>query len=399
MSPGTDLVSLVVFPFKEEDTSVIGSNLVIAARHERVHEVWAVAADEGAVMDEVTRLGVDVGAGHGVPVRVFTQERLGSFRPGKGDGMNTALAASAGRGFDRTHFYDADITNFDSSWIDGAEAAADRGFGVVRHRFPRAATDAMITWMVTRPGLAMLFPGTLLPRLGQPLGGEILLVGDAVERLADDPFVRERSDWGIDTVITHATSTMGLGIYEHNAPDGKRHALYDSLTDIRDMILECLDAVISLRGRASPGPGSGFEADPPAPVPDDLKETVAYDLSATRASISTPPTKTEHDLLVDLGFDTGPIDEVVWGEMLEQMLDRFELQDPTWREVAFRLWAERVISYTTTHVAHGYDHAIAYLEDTITRYEAASRSRLSSPESHRDEGDEGHCETTDLAGA
>jgi mannosylglycerate synthase len=394
-------VSLVVFPFKDEDTSVVGSNLSVAAGHERVHEVWAVAAAEGAVTDAVARLGPEVGVAHGIPVRVFTQERLGSFRPGKGDGMNTALVASAERGFDRTHFYDADITNFDASWIDGAEAAADRGFGVVRHRFPRAATDAMITWMVTRPGLAMSFPGTLLPRLGQPLGGEILLVGDAVQRLANDPFVRERSDWGIDTVITYATSTMGLGIYEHNAPDGKRHALYESLTDIRDMVLECLDAVISLRGKATPVAATTvFESDPPAPVPADLKETVAYDVAATRASIATPPTGAELDLLLDLGVvPGGAIDEVVWGQMLARMLERFELRDPTWREVAFRLWVERVISYTTTHVPRGYDHAIEYLEGTIARYEQESRLLPSSSESHRDEGDEAQGQTSHLAGA
>ena len=68
--------------------------------------------------------------------------------------MNTALRRAAATGFERVHFYDADIINFDNMWIDGAEEAADKGYDIVRHRFPRASTDAMITWMVTRPSLA-----------------------------------------------------------------------------------------------------------------------------------------------------------------------------------------------------------------------------------------------------
>lgn len=365
-------MSLVVFPFKRESIAVLAANLTTAARHDRVVEVWAVAAEEDALMAEVASAASDISASQGTPVRVFAQQRLGKFRTGKGDGMNTALAASAARGFDRTHFYDADITNFDASWIDGAEAAANRGFGVVRHRFPRAATDAMITWMVTRPGLAKLFPGTLLPRLGQPLGGEILLSGEAVESLVNDSFVRARSDWGIDTVLTHATSILDLGIYEHNAPDGKRHALYNSLTDIRDMVLECLDAVASLRGRVAPGPGAVYGTDPPAPVPADLKETVAYDVDATRASISAAPTQGERAHLIELGVDLDSgeeLGEIVWGDILELLLDRFDLADQDWRDAVFRVWVERVISYTTTHVGRGYDHAIDYLESTIDDYE------------------------------
>ena len=65
-------------------------------------------------------------------------------------------------------------------------------------RFPRAATDAMITWMITRPALARLFPGTLLPRLDQPLGGEVLLTGRAVEALAGQTWC-ETAPTGVST--------------------------------------------------------------------------------------------------------------------------------------------------------------------------------------------------------
>ncbi len=367
-------MSLVVFPFKSERIDVVAANLTVAARHERVDEVWAVAGDKGPDLQRVELVARDITALHSTPVRVFPQERLGRHRAGKGDGMNTALARSAERGFDRTHFYDADITNFDRGWIDGAESAADRGFGVVRHRFPRAPTDAMITWMLTRPGLAILFPGTVLPRLGQPLGGEMLLGLEAVEALAGDPFVRARSDWGVDTVITQATACLGLGIYEHYAPDGKRHALYGPLSDIREMALECLDAVASLRGR--PGPGTArHESDPETDVPADLKSTVAYDVAATRALIASPPDGAERDVLERLGIDPeAPIEmgHEKWERVFPGLLEGFRLDDPAWGSAAFRLWSERVLHYTTNTAASGYERAIAHLEETIRRFEGAA---------------------------
>ncbi len=363
-------MSLVVFPFKDEDLGVVTTNLATAAGHDRVREVWAVAAAEGTTTSDVRRGATDIAAATGTPVSVFAQERLGTLRSGKGDGMNTALRRAAERGFDRLHFYDADILNFDESWIDGAEQAADRGHRVVRDRFPRAATDAMITWMVTRPGLAIHFPGTLLPRLGQPLGGEFLISGDVVESLAADPFVTARSDWGIDTVITHAIAVLAESVYENNIPDGKRHALYGALTDIRDMILECLDAVASLRDR--PRPESTLVSDPPTDVPADLKETVGYDVDSTRAAIADPPDEREAEILESLGFDPArplEMDGTVWQEVFPKMLVGFRLDDPAWRSAVFRLWVERVIHYTTHHVPRGYDAAMEYLEGTISGFE------------------------------
>ena len=325
-------------------------------------------------MAEVSVVAGDIAQLSGTPIEVFAQERLGTFRSGKGDGMNTALAVSAERGFDRTHFYDADITNFDESWIDGAEYWADQGFGVVRHRFPRAATDAMITWMVTRPALALLFPRTMLAELHQPLGGELLLGRAVVEALATDEFVRSRSDWGVDTVITHATACLDLGLYEHNAPDGKRHALYGSLTDIRQMLLECLDAASSLTQRSAPPTDGRFESDPLAPAPDDLKETVAYDTDATMAAISFPPSSGESAVLASLGFDDEAIptvDAATWHIVLPKLLKGFVLGDLHWEAAVFRLWVARVLHYTDHIVPLGYDRSMGYLDATVHQFEFA----------------------------
>ena len=296
--------------------------------------------------------------------------------------MNTALALAAGQGRQRVHFYDADITNFDASWIDGAEAAADRGFGVVRHRFPRAATDAMITWMITRPALARLFPGTFLPRLDQPLGGEVLLTRPAVETLAASDLVRNRSDWGIDTVLTYATSVMDLGFYEHHVADGKRHALYGSLDELREMLIECLDAAASLSGRPGPGPGARHATDPPAPVPDDLKQITAYDLEGTVRLLEADGAPTRSQLAKSLPPDLSglllddPIrprfelmDADRWHMAHGFLMESFALGDPAWESLAFRLWLTRVLAYTTNQARDGFDAAMAYLESTIRHYE------------------------------
>jgi mannosylglycerate synthase len=375
-------VSLAVFPFKSEAPSLVTSNLAIAAAHPAIDEVWAVASEVGATEESVRAAALDVSSALAKPIEVVIQERLGSFRSGKGDAMNTALALAAGQGRDRVHFYDADITNFDASWIDGAEAAANRGFGVVRHRFPRAATDAMITWMITRPALARLFPGTFLPRLDQPLGGEVLLTRRAIENLVASDLVRSRSDWGIDTVLTYATSVMDLGLYEHHVADGKRHALYGSLDELRVMLIECLDAGASLSGRPGPAPGARHGTDPPTPVPDDLKHIVAYDVEGTvrllEAGWSAAETSLAESMPEDLPgllledparpkFELMDTDR--WYAAHGFLLEGFTLGNPAWESLAFRLWLIRVLSYTTNQARDGFDIAMGYLASTIRRYE------------------------------
>jgi mannosylglycerate synthase len=375
-------VSLAVFPFKTEEPSLVASNLATAAAHRAIDEVWAVAPEEGEAEVAVGAMAREVSRAQAKPVEVIVQQRLGSYRAGKGDAMNTALAIAARQGRDRVHFYDADITNFDASWIDGAEAAADRGFGVVRHRFPRAATDAMITWMITRPALARLFPGTLLPRLDQPLGGEVMLTGRAVEALAGSDLVRNRSDWGIDTVLTYATSVMDLGLYEHHVADGKRHALYGSLDELREMLIECLDAAASLSGKPGPGDDARHGTDPPAPVPEDLKQIVAYDVAGTARLLETRWSEEEASLVERLPAD-------LFGFLLEDparpqfelmdadrwyvahgfLMEGFALGDPAWESLAFRLWLTRVLAYTTKQAGMGFDAAMTYLESTILHYE------------------------------
>jgi mannosylglycerate synthase len=378
-------VSLVVFPFKSEPPSLILGNMAKAAANDAIDEVCAVAAEEGEAEWAVRAGAGEISRAHSKPIGVILQERIGTQRPGKGDAMNTAIARAAERAWERVHFYDADITNFDSSWIDGAEAAADRGYGVVRHRFPRAATDAMITWMITRPALARLFPGTLLPRLDQPLGGEVLLTKPAVETLATTPMVRDRSDWGIDTMLTYATSVMGIGLYEHHVRDGKRHSLYGSLDELREMLVECLDAARSLNGLPGPDPEARHGTDPPSQAPEDLKQVVAYDIEGSKGLLGTVWPDAEASLLdawpgaaadrllsdtPDRVFDQ--LDADLWYQVHGYLLDGFVLGDPVWESLAFRLWLMRVLAYTNKEARLGFDQAMAYLGSTIEHYEAAA---------------------------
>ena len=51
------------------------------------------------------------------------------------------------------------------------------------HTLPRASTDAMITWMVTRPLFAIGHPRSALWRIRQPLGGELALTRPVAEEL------------------------------------------------------------------------------------------------------------------------------------------------------------------------------------------------------------------------
>jgi mannosylglycerate synthase len=240
----------------------------------------------------------------------------------------------------------------------------------------------MITWMITRPGFALLFPGSFLPRLNQPLGGELLLSRGALESLAGSELVRSRSDWGIDTVITFVTSTLGVGLYEHLVADGKRHTLYGSLDELRAMVVECLDALVQLAGLVGPGADAPHGSDRPASVPEDLKLTVAYDLSSTVPLLTSGWTHDEATLAAELPPEVKNgllanieqpnfafMDAANWLEGLRFLLSNFRLGDRAWESLAFRLWLARVLSYTTDQAQGGYDGAIEYLESTIREYE------------------------------
>lgn len=373
-------MSTVAIPFKDEDPTLVSANLAVAAGHSRIDRVWAVGESS-----EISRAVAGIAASTDTSVEVVPDSRIGVLRPGKGDAMNTALLKAMADGVDRLHFYDADITNFDHGWIEGAELAADSGFEAVRHTFPRAATDAMITWFVTKPMFSMKYPGTALALIGQPLGGELLLVGDAIEVVATSPGVAERSDWGIDTVLTHAMVANGLRLYEHHVAAGKSHSLYGSLAELKTMLVECFDAAVRLPADRMPVIDHG--RDPESPAPDELRAQTGYSVDRTEPLLSTPLVSGEPDLIASLPgsiptdthhmVKTGVVDfldEQAWWQILLAAREGFTLGDPAWESLLFRLWTGRVLNYTMNHAARGYEPALDYLAGTIATYEQQTTS-------------------------
>ena len=65
-----------------------------------------------------------------------------------------------------------------------------------------------------------------------------------------------------------------------------------------------------------------------------------------------------------LGF----FDADLWGSTYRVMLESFDAADRDWRELLFRLWVARVLSYTVNEAVRGYDASMEYLQSTIDGY-------------------------------
>ncbi len=379
-------MSVVVFPFKEEDPQVVINNVTIAARHPRVTNVVCVGYEPESTYSAIERAIPVIEATGGTPVSLLLQERIGVLRPGKGDGMNTALRFFIKESaVDRLHFYDADITSFTAEWIDKAETAADSGYDVVRHYFPRSSTDAMITWMITRTGFAILWPDSPLPSIEQPLGGELLFTRRVIEHLLAEPRVQAQSDWGIDTLYTHTTVREGFSVFETYVPQGKVHKLYGSLTDLQTMLIDCFAALQSLRELSVPIE-LAHQVEPKSEVPATVKAKVAYDVEATIQLLAPAWTPRQEDQLtlfpktVHRGMLATPtypqfafMDDQAWFETYLVLLDNFVRGDPDWEGLLFKVWIVRVLEYTMSHALRGYDHALGHLGEMVDQYRVMAR--------------------------
>ncbi|CAI7840228.1 unnamed protein product [Closterium sp. NIES-54] len=395
------MASLVCFPFKEEDVTVAVQNVEIAASHPSVSAVLGVGFSKGETWHaiETAAAGIEKRTGKRVILRL--QRRIGmNLRGGKGDGMNTALQFFVeNREFERLHFYDADITSFSGEWISKAEKQADLNFDIVRHYFPRSSTDAMITWLVTKIGFALLWPNSVLPHIEQPLGGELLLTRRAAEVLVADHRVRTQSDWGIDTLYTFVTAQAGLRLAEVYVPEGKMHALYGGLRDLRTMLIECFSAVQSLKSE-----GLNNEDNPvihrvefARPVPEAVRSKVGYDVEKTLKLLKEPLTPRMKDLLhqyFDPALAKGLImatewptwsfcDEDAWVAAYIRFLDHFEKGDADWEELLFRVWVARVLNHTIRNVMRGYDVALGALRELVAETQQRSAGQVRAEASNR----------------
>ncbi|MFV1960548.1 MAG: mannosylglycerate synthase domain-containing protein [Acidimicrobiia bacterium] len=375
--------SLVVFPFKTERPDVVLKNVAIAAHHESVDEVLCVGSDPEATYRAVEEAIPAIVSKTATPVGLVLQDRIGTKRRGKGDGMNTGLRHFIDSDCDRLHFYDADITSFDDAWITKAEKSADLGYDMVRHYFPRSATDGMVTWMITRPGFAILFPNSELPYIHQPLGGELVLSRKAAETIASDSNVARQSDWGIDTLITFSAVQHGMSISEVYIPQGKIHKLYGQLTDIRRMVIECFSAVQALRDQVLDRRIT-LDVQRAQSVPESITKKTGYDFEATMRLIPKTFTSRQLDVLATLPTPvmegmltahTGNVsflEESLWHDVYLALLDEYIEGDDDWEEMLFLVWVVRVLAYTTDVARTGYDGALEYLEGTIRQYRERS---------------------------
>ena len=374
-------MSLVVFPFKHEDNDVVVNNFKTAANHPRVKRVLGVGVEKEDTYRAVEAAMPEIQSSSNTQVDLILQDRVGSLRKGKGDGMNTALRYFLDKtDFERIHFYDADITSFTGEWITKAEEAADFDYGVVRHYFPRARTDAMITWMITRTGFAMLWPRSVLSWIEQPLGGELMFTRSVVEALCNDPRVQAQSDWGIDTLYTFVTSQKRFSTYEVNISQGKAHALYGKLTDLKTMLVECFSAIQSLKNEEMPIDGV-HRAEYPDVVPSSITERLGFDLEGTLGLLGEGWTERQKELLDHFSDEIkdgllanlnsvrfGFMDEDQWYDAYKVLLEHFEKGDSDWEELIFKLWMVRVLSFSTRIALCGYNFSQRYLQDMISKY-------------------------------
>jgi mannosylglycerate synthase len=375
-------VSLVVFPFKTERPEVLLENIRIAASHPRIERVLCVGYEEEETYNSVENASTEIASDTGTPIELMVQERLGTKRPGKGDGMNTALTYFLEQtDLERIHFYDADITSFGPEWITKAEQAADFDYGVVRHYFPRASTDAMITWLITRTGFALLFPRSELPWIEQPLGGELLFKRYVVERLVGDERVMAQSDWGIDTLYTFAVAQQGIPMFESYVRAGKAHALYGRLADLRTMLIECFSAIQGLQDEAMDGTLI-HRIEYPDVVPHAIAEKIGFDFESSTSLLPEQWTEGIVDLLelfpvpVRDGLYANRTGHPVYGFMGRDdwydsylvFLDHFVFGDHDWEQLLFKAWTCRVLHYTATAAVRGYSYATRYLHAMVARY-------------------------------
>jgi mannosylglycerate synthase len=385
-------MSLVAIPFKNESPDTVLRIVEISAAHPRVKTVLAVGAEEDETFRALHSRREELQRENGTTLEIVLQERIGSKRPGKGDAMNTALHwFLKDTQLNRIHFYDADITSFTTDWITHAEDAADLGFDVVRHYFPRTSTDGMVTFLVTRTGFALLWPTSELPWIEQPLGGELLFSRAVVEKLVDNQLVQAQSDWGIDTVYTFFNVRDGFSMYETYRPEGKAHTLYGKLADLRTMLVECFAVVQALSrsplndGWAGADPrvlgGIVHRVEPPFQVPLPIIENVGFDIQGTVGLLLEGWTHRQEELLNNFprpirdgllvnrerpNFQFMGEDE--WCQTYLSLLQHWEVGDADWEDLLFKLWTARVLNYSVNVALRGYGFARRYRHATIVRY-------------------------------
>ncbi len=380
--------SLVSFPFKVEDVDVFVNNIRTAASLPVVNEVLCVGAEKNECYKKAQKKVMQDPCLKDKNITFKVQERLGSKRPGKGDGMNTALKYFVeNSNCRRIHFYDADIKNFSYKWVLESERSANMGFDVVRHYFPRARTDAMITWMITKTGFSILFPDSQLPFIEQPLGGELLMEKKVAEKLISDKDVIIQSDWGIDTIYTYKMIKNRFSMYEAYMSEGKSHSLYPGLDSLESMLYECFCVIYNLKDKKKKIKHIKHRIEHASSVSNEVEHKLGFDIQKTLLLLKQGWTEKQFELLE---FFPGEVrdnmkknkeipifdfmDDAAWYKTYKTMLENFVQGDKDWRKLIFKLWVARVLWYTTNVALKGYDFSFMHLYRMIDNYARVSKN-------------------------
>lgn len=350
----------VCFPFKKEDVSVFARNIKEALSHERVKDVLLAGHSENETYKGIKAFIDTLSEDERSRIHIFTQKRIGSKRPGKGDGMNTAIEYFVkNTDAEYLHFYDADIKSFNKSWIDRVQKRLDDGYDVARCFYPRAYTDAMVTWNITRTGFAYTWPETILPDIEQPLGGELGMTREVTEKLIVDSLVRDASDWSIDTALTIAFARYHVKLYEVYIKEGKDHKLYGKLSDLETMAVECFNIIKENKGLKIDTSGMIYEKDKVGLVPAEYKTRVAFDVEGSIKEFREDWSQEMMEIVkayfpehigqkvLDAvhGADYTFMDIDMWYEVYDVLMEKFDFKIKAWRRVLFKLWVLRVLNH------------------------------------------------------
>ncbi len=372
---------MVCFPFKAENRQVFLRNIREALAHPRVGEVLGVGYEKNNCFKEIEAQlsGIE---GKGKKIHLVVQKRWGNKRRGKGDGMNTALDYFVNNtSFHRIHFYDADIITFSRQWIEKGEERLEQDYQVVRFFFPKVSTDGMITWNITRCGLAYNWAHTILPRIEQPLGGELVLKRKIAERLIKEPWIMNCSDWGIDTAYMLAFAKYEASLYEAYIKEGKIHKLYGRLSDLYTMLIECFAVIQESSGMSINTENTLYKKDTVKKIPASIQKRRAFDVDSTVPLLTEDWTDEETELLnffpskikegmrlCRSNLDVRFMDPQTWFEGYGVLVEKFNQNKKAWRDLLFRLWIARVLNHTFYYASKGYEYAMKNLEDMVSYF-------------------------------
>lgn len=368
----------VCFPFKKEDINDFTRNIKEALSHYRVGMVILVGYETNETYQGIREFIDTLSPKDKERVSLIIQKRIGkNRRSGKGDGMNTAIEYFVERpDWNYLHFYDADIKTFSRSWIDRVQRKMDEGYEVARCFFPRAYTDAMVTWNITRTGFAYVWPDTILPDIEQPLGGELSFTREVAEKLVRDKVVRDASDWSIDTALTIAFARYSVKLYEVYIKEGKHHKLYGKLSDLKTMAVECFDFIRENRGLRIDTEEMIYRKDKTEKVPEEYKTRVAFDIEGTIREFKEGWTSEMKTLLLEY-FPSHISDKVLkaisednydfmgpdkWYEVYVIFMEYFNNSVEAWKDLFFKLWVLRVLNHAQIALKDPYASLISFKE-------------------------------------